>query len=71
MAHHNHKAEWIYRKTIPVPEDTPKVQGYDFNQGVDYQALLKSYLNTGFQATNFGLAVQQINSMVRCLVHFQ
>ncbi|TKS91851.1 Deoxyhypusine synthase [Collichthys lucidus] len=64
MAHHNHKAKWIYRKTIPVPEDTPKVQGYDFNQGVDYQALLKSYLNTGFQATNFGLAVQQINSMI-------
>ncbi|KAG8007041.1 Deoxyhypusine synthase [Nibea albiflora] len=64
MAHHNHKAELIYRKTIPLPEDTPKVHGYDFNQGVDYQALLQSFLNTGFQATNFGLAVQQINSMI-------
>uniref|UniRef100_A0A4W6DXP1 deoxyhypusine synthase n=1 Tax=Lates calcarifer TaxID=8187 RepID=A0A4W6DXP1_LATCA len=49
--------------TDPVPEDTPKVQGYDFNQGVDHRALLQSYLNTGFQATNVGLAIQEINNM--------
>ncbi|KAG8007040.1 Deoxyhypusine synthase [Nibea albiflora] len=54
----------LYRDTCPVPEDTPKVRGYDFNQGVDYRALLQSYLNTGFQATNFGLAIQEINNMI-------
>lgn len=40
------------------------MRGYDFNQGVDHQALLQSFYNTGFQATSFGLAVNQINTMV-------
>ena len=57
--------------SVPLPEDAPRVQGYDFNQGVDHRALLQSYLNTGFQATNFGLAVQQINSMVTFVVYHQ
>lgn len=60
-----HKPNYIYRQTIPIPEDTPKVRGYDFNRGVDHQALLQSFYNTGFQATSFGLAVNQINMMVR------
>lgn len=64
MAHHTHKPQYIYRKTVPVPEDTLRVQGYDFNQGVDHRALLQSFLNTGLQATNVGLAIQQINSMI-------
>ncbi|XP_075880182.1 deoxyhypusine synthase-like isoform X2 [Nelusetta ayraudi] len=59
-----HKPNYIYRQTIPIPEDTPKVRGYDFNQGVDHQALLQSFYNTGFQATSFGLAVNQINMMI-------
>ncbi|GLD75037.1 deoxyhypusine synthase-like protein [Lates japonicus] len=64
MAHHTHPITGDpYRATDPVPEDTPKVQGYDFNQGVDHRALLQSYLNTGFQATNVGLAIQEINNM--------
>ena len=41
-----------------------KVSGYDFNQGINHHALLQTYLNTGFQATNFGLAIEQINEMV-------
>ncbi|XP_029292885.1 LOW QUALITY PROTEIN: deoxyhypusine synthase-like [Cottoperca gobio] len=65
MAHHIHPSlRFPDRKTTPVPEDTPKVQGYDFNQGVDHHALLKSYFNTGFQATNVGLAIQEINNMI-------
>ena len=42
-------------------------QGYDWSQGLDYEKLLSSYLTTGFQATSFGLAVQEINRMVGCL----
>lgn len=41
-----------------------RVSGYDFNQGINHHALLQTYLATGFQATNFGLAVEQINEMV-------
>ena len=40
------------------------VKGYDFNDGIDYHKLLLSYKTSGFQATNFGLAVEQINAMV-------
>jgi hypothetical protein len=39
--------------------------GYDFNLGVNHHTLLQSYRTSGFQATNFGLAVEQINQMVR------
>jgi len=31
-----------------------KVEGYDFNKGLDYEAVFKSYISTGFQATSLG-----------------
>lgn len=66
MSHHDHKLKGdSYRKEDPLPEHLPLVKGYNFNQGVDYQALLKSYLNTGLQATNVGVAIELINTMVR------
>uniref|UniRef100_A0A671WSJ0 Deoxyhypusine synthase n=1 Tax=Sparus aurata TaxID=8175 RepID=A0A671WSJ0_SPAAU len=65
MAHHIHPIPGdLYRKTAPIQEDMPKVQGYNFNQGVDHRAMLQSYLNTGLQATNVGKAIQQINKMI-------
>ncbi|XP_073351085.1 deoxyhypusine synthase-like [Pagrus major] len=65
MAHHIHPIpQETYRKTAPIPEDMPRVQGYDFNQGVDHRAMLQSYLNTGLQASNVGKAIQQINKMI-------
>ncbi|XP_011602221.2 deoxyhypusine synthase [Takifugu rubripes] len=64
MAHEFHKPRNIYRDCEPFPEDTPRVRGYDFNQGVDHKALLQSLLNTGFQATQFGRAVQEVNRMI-------
>lgn len=44
--------------------DKAAVIGYDFNQGLDYERLLQSYLTTGFQATNLALAVQRVNEML-------
>ena len=38
--------------------------GYDWSKGLDYEKIVASYLTTGFQATSFGLAVQEINKMV-------
>lgn len=43
-----------------------KVSGYDWSQGLDYNKLLNSYLHSGFQATNFGLACEEINKMIEC-----
>ncbi|XP_041370047.1 deoxyhypusine synthase-like isoform X2 [Gigantopelta aegis] len=53
-------------KSEPLPEGTPTVQGYDFNQGIDYHKLLGTYAQSGFQASNFGLAVKEINKMIDC-----
>lgn len=47
-----------------IPEGTPVVKGYDWNQGINYEALLRSYKFAGFQATNFGRAVDEINRML-------
>ena len=49
-----------------LPVEPVEVCGYNFNDGVDYSNLLKSFYKTGFQATNFGQAVNEINKMV-CL----
>lgn len=53
-------------KSVQLPSHTPTVKGYDFNNGVDYDQLLASYIQCGFQATNFGKAVDEINKMVNC-----
>lgn len=60
----------VLAQSQPMPEGSQKVIGYDWtgvgpgNGEVDYHALLQSYMTSGFQATNFGLAVQQVNEMV-------
>ena len=40
------------------------VKGYDFNSGVDYNKIMKSYASTGFQATNFSKAINIVNEMI-------
>lgn len=50
-------------KSVKMPEGTKTIKGYDFDQGLDYKALLDSYATTGFQAANFGKAVEVINHM--------
>jgi deoxyhypusine synthase len=39
---------------------------FDFKEGADLDALAASMLTTGFQATNVGLAINEINRMVSC-----
>ncbi len=41
------------------------VKGYDFNEGIDYDKILESFLSTGFQATHFAKAVKIINEMIK------
>lgn len=59
-------SEAVLKKTINLSYLEEKVVGYEWNQGLDYNKLLDSYLQTGFQATNFGLAVKEINKMIFC-----
>ncbi len=61
--------ESVLIKSEPMPEGSETVKGFDWSgvQGgnLDYHALLQSYRTCGFQALNFGLAVETINAMVQ------
>ncbi|XP_058795279.1 probable deoxyhypusine synthase isoform X2 [Phymastichus coffea] len=54
----------VLKHSVPLPSATPTVQGYDFNDGLDYQKLFETYKYSGFQATNFGLAIEEIKKML-------
>ncbi|TQD81177.1 hypothetical protein C1H46_033287 [Malus baccata] len=41
-----------------------EIEGYDFNQGVNYPRLVSSMVSTGFQASNLGDAIQIVNQML-------
>eukprot|EP00958_Prasinococcus_capsulatus_P017905 scaffold2051_cov389-Prasinococcus_capsulatus_cf.AAC.14 len=51
-------------KSESLPEDTPVIKGYDFNNGIDHKQLLESYFNSGFQATAYGQAVKEVRRML-------
>ena len=55
----------VYVKSLPKPEDAVQVRGYDFNKGLDYEAVFKSYISTGFQATALAQAIDTINAMIK------
>lgn len=52
------------RGDYAILEDLEKVKGYDFNQGVDYEKILKTYVHSGCQATYVGRAIQIVNEMI-------
>lgn len=41
-----------------------EIKGYDLNKGLDYNKILESYKTIGFQATNLGNAINEVNRMV-------
>jgi deoxyhypusine synthase len=46
--------------------NSTQVVGYNFEKGVDYDNLFSALKTTGLQATNFALAVDEINKMIQC-----
>jgi len=40
------------------------VKGYDFDEGLNYGEIIKSFSSTGFQATNFSKAASIVNKMI-------
>lgn len=53
-------------RSEPVPDGTPVVRGHNFEAGRDLDSIMGTMLNSGFQATNLGEAVNVVNDMV-CL----
>jgi len=54
--------ENVMRESVE-PKDFIAVKGYDFNQGVDFNKIIDSYLTTGFQATHLAKAIDIITQM--------
>jgi len=59
-------AEAVLVQSKEMDQGAETVIGYDFNKGLDHHQLLKSFKYSGFQATNFGLAVDEIWKMINC-----
>ncbi|KAG0586974.1 hypothetical protein KC19_2G131600 [Ceratodon purpureus] len=55
--------EVLFKASRPI-KDLKPVQGYDFNNGINLEALLNSLTSTGFQATNLGRAIEEVNCML-------
>ena len=55
--------ESVFMKSTKL-DDGDVVKGYDFNKGVDYHELFKSYKLIGFQANSMGIAIDIINNMI-------
>ena len=58
-------AKAVYIKSEGVEASAMKVEGYDFNKGLDYEAVFASYISTGFQATSLGQAIIEVNKMIK------
>lgn len=58
--------EAVLVKSKELPQDTPTIQGYDWNKGINYHELFQTYKISGFQSTNLGLAIDEINKMLTC-----
>ena len=46
------------------PEGTA-IKGYDFDKGVDYEGIIKSFSSTGFQASHLSKAIDIVNQMIK------
>ncbi len=51
----------VFRKSEEAEGET--VKGYNFDNGVDYEKIIDSFANTGFQATNLSRAIEIIKKM--------
>lgn len=54
----------VLRTSATGEDHGERVSGYDFNHGLDLQALLRSMHTTGFQASHLGQAVEEVNRML-------
>ncbi|KAL0410548.1 UNVERIFIED_CONTAM: Deoxyhypusine synthase [Sesamum latifolium] len=54
----------VFKESERLDGACPKIEGYDFNKGVNYHELFKSMAFTGFQASNLGDAIQLVNEML-------
>ncbi|XP_067216561.1 probable deoxyhypusine synthase [Linepithema humile] len=54
----------VLASSSSLPAGAAIVKGYDFNKGLNYHELFKTMMHCGFQATNFALAIEEVNRML-------
>ncbi|KAK7285098.1 hypothetical protein RJT34_19857 [Clitoria ternatea] len=54
----------VFKESENLEGKCVKIEGYDFNGGVNYPQLLSSMLTTGFQASNLAESIQVVNQML-------
>jgi deoxyhypusine synthase len=57
----------VLKPSIPMPSTSTVIRGVDFNdypQPITVKQLTSHFLQTGFQATTIGKAIEIINNMV-------
>ncbi|XP_074319368.1 deoxyhypusine synthase-like [Silene latifolia] len=54
----------VFKESESMEGKYEKIRGYDFNEGVNWPKLLESFNSTGFQAANFGKAIEIVNEML-------
>ncbi len=55
------------RKNLLRKSEEPEgiaIKGYDFDEGVDFEKIIKSFSSTGFQATHLAKAIEITNKMI-------
>ena len=60
--------EQIAKKNILRESEEPEgiaIKGYNFDNGVDYKEIIKSFKTTGFQASHFSRAIEIVNKMIK------
>ncbi len=55
--------ENLFRKSDEI--DGVPIKGYDFNKGVNYDEIVRSFSSTGFQASHLSKAIEIVNKMVK------
>ncbi len=54
----------VLQPSASIPEGTPTIRGWDFNDGVSLNGIMDSMLRTGCQASALGQACNEVNRMV-------
>jgi deoxyhypusine synthase len=58
------KLYYQIKKSVDISK-LPEIKGYDFNKKFDFNDFIKSFSNTGIQATNLGTAIAITETMIR------
>ena len=56
-------ASAVLGESLEMPSGTPECRGHDFSISSNIEDIMNSFLTTGFQATNVGMAIKQIQEM--------